>query len=154
MLAADFNAMLTAHAGSPLAAGRNVTKKVKRATPEEDLHRAVFEWIFLNETRYPELQNHMHCPNGGARSKGEAGKLKAMGVRKGVSDVINPFPSAGGAGFACELKAPSKKPTSEQALYLETAASHGWVTGVCYTLEQFVALTERYLGVKTRSSAR
>lgn len=120
-------------------------RKKPRKTIEEDLHREVFAWIFLHEKRYPALKYAMHVPNGGARSKGEAGKLKAMGVRKGVCDIINPFPQPGGQGFACELKAPGGALTSEQSDFLREAASNGWVTGVCTTLDEFVCLVHRYL---------
>jgi hypothetical protein len=108
----------------------------------------VFEWIFLHEARYPRLVDFMHVPNGGARSKGEAGKLKAMGVRKGVSDIICHFPGAVGNGFACELKAPGGKATPEQLVYLEKARAHGWVTGICDSFEGFLTLAYLYLGVK------
>jgi hypothetical protein len=128
--------------------GNASTPKKRRASPEEDLHRAVFQWIFLHEARYPQLIDFMHVPNGGARSKGEAGKLKAMGVRKGVSDIICHFPGTVGNGFACELKAPGGKATPEQLIYLEKARAHGWVTGVCDSFEGFLTLAYLYLGVK------
>lgn len=123
-------------------------KRPKRASPEEDLQRSVFEWIFLHEGKYPALEFTMHVPNGGRRSKGEAGRFKAMGVRKGVADVINPFAQPGGAGFACELKAPKGRATPEQAKYLQVAKANGWVTGICFTLDQFIVLIEQYLGVR------
>lgn len=123
-------------------------KRPKRASPEEDLQRSVFEWIFLHEHKYPVLEFTMHVPNGGRRSKGEAGRFKAMGVRKGISDVVNPFPQPGGAGFACELKASKDgRATPEQLKYLKFAKSNGWVTGICFTLDQFIVLIEQYLGV-------
>lgn len=126
----------------------SVAAKKRRKSPEEDLHRLVFDWIFLHEARYPALKYAMHVPNGGARSKGEAGKLKAMGVRKGVPDIINPFPQPGGKGFACELKAPKGKMTPEQDDFLCNAKAQGWITGVCFTLEQFIELITSYLGVR------
>lgn len=156
MTAADFNLNYAAlHASVSTAKSAVKTspavRKVRKS-PEEDLHMAVFEWIFLHETKYPALQFLMHSPNGGGRSKAEAGKFKAMGVRKGVPDIIGPFPQPGGRGFACELKAPGDgktragKLTPEQAAYLAHAESQGWVTGVCFTLDQFIALVSIFLG--------
>lgn len=144
----DYDAL---HAGvKPRASGRVQHTKTPRKTLEEDLHREVFAWIFLHEKRYPILKYTMHVPNGGARSKGEAGKLKAMGVRKGVSDIINPFAQPGGKGFACELKAPGGVATPEQKDFLREASEHDWVRGVCYTLDEFVALIHVYLGVSAQ----
>lgn len=131
----------------------------RRKTPEEDLHRDCFAWIFRHEASHPGLRWMLHAANGGARSAGEAGKLKAMGVRKGVVDIINPFPQPqGGLGFAVELKAPTEKPskvsvmaklTDEQSAFLEVASKAGWICGVCTTLPGFVRLARQYLGVPT-----
>ena len=56
----------------------------RRNRPEEALHRAVAQ--FLNSALPPDAV-WFHVPNGGARSKAEAGVLKAMGVRAGVPDI-------------------------------------------------------------------
>jgi len=120
------------------------TKKPRRQE-EEDLQRDVFTWIALHEGAYPQLRWFFHVPNGGARSKGEAGKLKAMGVRKGVADVICPFSNGPYRGFACEIKSRVGRTTVDQDEFLETAATDVWVWGVARTLEEFVALVATYL---------
>lgn len=153
MTAAAYNAMLLrAAAEQPGAPGSRTGQKgrkgPKRASPEEDLHRLVFDWITAMENIHPVLKFMFHSPNGGARSKGEAGKLRAMGTRKGISDFINPFPNGVWPGFACELKAPKGRLTPEQAEFLQQAHLSGWVTGVCFTLDEFIALTEVYLGLR------
>ncbi len=58
----------------------------------------------------------MHVPNGGLRSRGEAGKMRAMGVRKGVVDWILPFPSPAGryTGLAIEVKSHRGTVSDEQ----------------------------------------
>ena len=53
--------------------------------PEEALQRAVAE--FLDRALPTEGVVWFHCPNGGARSKAEAGALKAMGVKAGIPDI-------------------------------------------------------------------
>lgn len=145
MSAADYNKQM---AGGALTASRIGRKSSRtRVQAEEMLHRACFEWVFRQEHAHPALRWVFHTPSGGARSKGEGGKLKAMGARKGVVDVISPFPAAGGPGLAIEIKAPKAKATPEQKEFLERAASCGWVHGVCYGLEEFQALVRQYLGV-------
>jgi VRR-NUC domain len=125
-------------------ASRRLLKK--RSSPEEDLQRLVFAWIFAHEGKYPFLRYFLHVPNGGARSKGEAGKLKAMGVRKGVSDVIYPFASPSGKylGFACELKSQVGRLSAEQKDFLVTAQEHGWLCAECRTLDAFIEQFDKF----------
>lgn len=115
---------------------------------EEDLQRACFDWIFAHESVYPVLRWAFHSPNGGRRSKAEAGKFKAMGVRKGVVDIICPFPSGCAAGLALELKRPGRAAdvTADQALFLAESHRNGYVTGVCTTLDEFFARMAQFLG--------
>lgn len=114
---------------------------------EEVLHRACFDWIFAHESRYPILKFTFHSPNGGRRGKSEAGRFKAMGVRKGVVDIINPFSTDHAPGLACELKAPNGKLTDDQKAFLEVARRDKYVTGVCYTIDEFLVCVHKYLGI-------
>ena len=52
--------------------------------PEEALHRAVAQ---LLDAALPPDAVWCHVPNGGARSKAEAGILKALGVKPGWPDI-------------------------------------------------------------------
>lgn len=144
MTAAEYNAQLLIQTSEN---GFGCAKGKPRVQLEEIIHRACFEWIFRHEHAYPALRWVFHTPSGGARSAGEAGKMKGMGARKGVVDVISPFPALGGPGLAIEIKAPKKKPTLEQQDFLDRAASCGWVHGVCFCLEDFQSLVRQYLGV-------
>ena len=57
---------------------------------EADIHKAVVEWADRQAKARPELALLFHPPNGGSRHIAEATKLKAMGVRKGVPDLLLP----------------------------------------------------------------
>jgi hypothetical protein len=138
---ADYRGMLQGGAKVRLTGSR----KKKRNAPEEDLQRACVEWAELASGRYPLLRRLIHVPNGGKRSKGEAGKMKAMGVKKGVLDLLLPLPSGRYPGFAVELKAPGGKTTPEQDEWLEDFHQAGWLTGVCYSLQEFIDLAMRFL---------
>lgn len=120
-------------------------RKKKRNSPEEDLQRACVEWAELASGRHPLLRRLIHVPNGGKRSKGEAGKMKAMGVKKGVPDLLLPLPSGIYPGLAIELKAPGGKTTIEQDEWLADFSRAGWLTGVCYSLQEFIELAMRFL---------
>jgi hypothetical protein len=54
--------------------------------PEEALQRSVVGLLAIYENR--GLLTYAHVPNGGRRSKAEAGAFKAMGVRAGVPDLL------------------------------------------------------------------
>ena len=122
-------------------------KKRRYASAEENLHRSCFEWVTLNRARHPLLAWLIHIPNGGRRPRGEAGKLKALGVKKGVPDFVLPFPSpnARWSGFAVELKSPTGRLSQEQQDWLAKMVSHGWMTGVARNLDEFIDLVGRYL---------
>jgi hypothetical protein len=72
---------------------------MKRARPEEQLHRAVAAWL---RVALPAPWMFWHSPNGGGRSKAEAGIFKAMGVRAGIPDlfIIGPGHVDVGRGFS------------------------------------------------------
>jgi len=114
---------------------------------EERIHRDCADWVFEQEALFPTLRWLMHVPNGGKRSRGEAGKMRAMGVRKGASDWIHPFPSPHGRfnGLAIEVKSHAGTVSDEQQEFLNDAEAAGWLTGVARSREQFVELVLRWL---------
>lgn len=65
-------------------------------------------------------------PNGGARSPREGARLKAEGVKPGVSDLLLPLRRGGFAGLWFELKAPGEKPTPKQQDWLRRMARAGY----------------------------
>ncbi|WP_418972649.1 VRR-NUC domain-containing protein [Allofournierella sp.] len=61
--------------------------------PTEDAEQThLFAWAAWAQSKYPELRLMHHIPNGGKRGKAEAARLKAMGVKPGVSDIFLPQP--------------------------------------------------------------
>lgn len=56
-----------------------------------------------------ELALLHHIPNGGARSKATAGRLKAEGVKAGIPDICLPVPKNGYGALYIELKVPENK---------------------------------------------
>lgn len=117
----------------------------KRASPEEDLHRACFEWADLNTPRHPILNYLAHAPNGGARSKGEAGKLKAMGTKPGIPDFVLPRSRGMWRGLAIELKSDTGRLSDDQKFWLEGLEAEGYLTSVCRSLEAFQTLVLAFL---------
>lgn len=82
---------------------------MRRDRSEERLHRALVAYLRL---ALPKPWLVAHVPNGGGRSKAEAGIFKAMGVLAGMPDllVIGPYTKTPGIPrvIAIEVKAPPK----------------------------------------------
>src|SRR3954469_6316800 len=98
--------------------------------PEEQLHRAVVDLLTIYEAR--GLLAYCHVPNGGARSKTEAGVLKATGVRAGVPDLLVWTRSS---GFGIELKAKAGKLSPAQVACYGTLSSLGHRVYVCRSID-------------------
>ncbi len=124
---------------------------------EHEIQVAVFDVLRLNEAKYTSLKWIYAVPNGGSRHPAVAGKLKAEGVKRGISDICIPFPSAKFAnayepyfGAYIEMKAGKNKPTLEQKEFLEFAESAGYKTAICYSSDEALDFIEDYCGFKLR----
>ena len=104
--------------------------------PEEQLHRACVQLLWVYET-FGRL-TFAHCPNGGSRHPAEAAKLKAMGVRAGVPDLLIWTPAGG--HFAIELKAGRGTESDAQVLWRSTLESLGHRCYVCWSLDEVEAV--------------
>lgn len=131
-----------------LASGATTVKVKRRATPEEDLHRAAFQWVGLMSGRHRLLRFMFHTPNGGKRPKGEAGKLRAMGQKPGVPDLMLPRRCGVYAGLAIELKSPKGRVSDDQCDWLAALDEEGYLTAVCRDLDAFQAVVLRFLSGK------
>lgn len=98
-------------------------------------HPAAFEWT-------------IHVPNGGRRSKRVAGRLKAMGTKRGVPDILCFVPSGNRLGLAIEMKRPGAPPSatsSDQLSWLMHLETLGWHACVCRGFEEAKTAFEGYL---------
>lgn len=118
----------------------------KRQSPEEDLQIECADWLKERAVLTPwPLRRMFHTPNGGGRSKAEAGRLKAAGVQRGVPDWLCPIPWKGWTGLAIEMKSAEGRLSDGQSEWLSDLADAGYLTGVARSLDAFTALVERYL---------
>lgn len=101
-----------------------------------------------------ELDLLFHIPNGGGRSKREAGILKAMGVKAGVSDLFLPVPKwidiDGGRllchGLWIEMKCDGGRASEEQLKWIYAMRSMGYEAKVCTGWQEAVETIKGYLG--------
>lgn len=91
---------------------------VRRAPAFEHEHqeqRALITWCRLNEAREPRLKLLYAISNGRKRSKAEAGKLKAEGVRAGVPDLCLPVKGSWNEiGLYIEMKSEDGRESASQ----------------------------------------
>ena len=137
---------------TPMVAVKRASKRervipAKRIAPTEyDEQVALFAWIVANTERYPCLALAFHPANGEYRLPATAGRLKAMGVRAGVPDVVVGAPAylfdshRRYSGIAIELKRAdhSNGPTPEQLFWLARLEHYGWYCYVAYGAEEAI----------------
>ena len=81
----------------------NFLPKDPKMLPSEGQEQAtLFNWARMMEGMYPELRLMFHVPNGGGRSKAEAGRFKMEGVKAGVPDIFLPVPRGNYHGIPAE----------------------------------------------------
>lgn len=78
----------------------------------------------------------IHCPNGGGRSKAEAGRLKAMGVKAGVPDVQLPMRCGPYLGGWWELKQGRNDSSKKQAAFHIELRKLGHYVAICWGWEE------------------
>lgn len=113
---------------------------------EEDEQIALFRWAAYNVGKWPELKLLIHIPNGGKRSKAEAARFKAMGVKAGVSDIFLPVARGGNHGLWVELKRlKSGRLSADQAEWIQEMTRHGYAATVCRGWQQAAKVISDYL---------
>lgn len=106
---------------------------------------AFFEWAALQ--RFPGIELLHATPNGGGRSKAEAGRLKAEGVKAGQPDVSWPVARGGFIGLAIEFKHGDGNPSKEQRERIDRLQREGWMVTVCWSWDAAARLLTGYAGM-------
>lgn len=117
---------------------------------------ALFSWSRLATQEFPELRLLYCTPNGGARHKATAGRLKSEGVRPGVPDICLPVPRGNFGACYIELKRPhaAGKPrgrtSPEQLWWLGELQAVGNFAAVAYGWTEARRIIEAYLSAPGR----
>ena len=129
------------------APGAGYAGRKTRVTHEEDGEQmTLMEWAGLREGMLPELKWLFHIPNGGKRNPREAGRLKAMGVKSGVSDLFLPVPMGKYHGLWIEMKRQDGGHTSaDQKKWIEDMRKNGYKAEVCRGWQEAARVIEQYL---------
>lgn len=129
--------------------------RIQLTGSEDEEQQKVIRWAQLMCNAYPDLELLYHVPNGGSRNRAEAAKLKRMGVRAGVPDLVLPAPHAGYAGLYIEMKVGENRASKSQREWLEKLTLRGYLALVCYggneaidALEEYVKAPETILQIR------
>lgn len=119
----------------------------KMPCPTEGVEQAtLFSWAQMRTYWYPELTLMFHIPNGGKRSKAEAGRFRAEGVKSGVPDICLPVARGGYHGLFIELKRQHGNTTTKnQDTWLADLREQGYATAVAYGWEQAAKIITDYM---------
>lgn len=107
---------------------------------EQRIHEAIVK--HLEFRAYPYVA-WWHTPNGEARDARVGAKLKRMGVKSGVADIVGLVPNKEGSGstfFALEIKGPKGKPTKQQQAFIELVGDCGGYAGFAYSVDDALDL--------------
>jgi hypothetical protein len=102
---------------------------VRSDIPEDVLQAKCYQWIH----NLPERPLVFHVANERKTSMRHGSKLKALGVRSGIPDLIVVWP--GMQPIAIELKTKANKLTEEQRTVLGYLYANDWHVAVCVSLE-------------------
>lgn len=122
---------------------------------EHKLQCACVQWFNL---QHRDLRGLLFAvPNGGARSKATAGKLKAEGVVPGVADLILLVPRCFKAhdeegwyntshALCIEMKTAKGRQSPEQKAWQAIVEAEGYRYAVCRSFDDFTRTINEYLG--------
>jgi hypothetical protein len=121
-------------------------KQVPQVPTESQEQQMLFQWAAWQSGKYPELALMYHTPNGGHRSKAEAGRFKAEGVKAGVPDIFLPVARGRWHGLYIELKRQrGGKVSDHQKEWLEALEAQDYLVGVCKGWEAASKAILKYL---------
>lgn len=111
----------------------------------------VFQWAEMQERKYPCLKYMYGTLNGVKLTIGQATKAKRGGNKKGVPDLVLPYPSDGFHGLYVELKVGKNTASKEQKEYIEYLNSVGYFATVCHGSKEAIQTIRNYVsGLKTK----
>lgn len=135
--------------------GFNTQRKKPPGLPvptESEEQQALFQWVALQRGAFPELSLLYHVPNGGRRSRAEAGRFKAEGVKAGVPDICLPVARGGFHGLYVELKRREKSKTSEdQKDWIKRLSAQGYFAVVCKGWDEAAQAIMLYLKLEAKA---
>ena len=99
--------------------------------------------------KYLDLNNVLYCGSMGGQYQvhmSQRIKAKKSGYKKGFPDIFIYEPRAGYHGLAIELKVGYNRATKEQLYWRDELNKRGYISEICYTLDETISVIETYMG--------
>lgn len=88
-----------------------------------------------------------HTPNGGKRNLSTAAKMKRMGVKAGIPDIIIINKTlTNNTGICIELKIGRNKTTINQEMWRSKFVKNDWLYFIAYSIDDIISITSKYYG--------
>ena len=88
-----------------------------------------------------------HTPNGGKRDLITGAKLKRLGVKAGIPDIVIINQTRNGSnGLAIELKVGKNRTTESQEYWRSKFLLNNWSYAVAYTIDDVISLVSKHYG--------
>ncbi len=111
---------------------------------EDQIQIACVNWFTYS---YPELFLLLyHAANEGDANSARGSRMKAMGVKRGVPDLILNVSRHGYHSLGIELKTEKGKQSSYQKEFEKVFTAEGNLYKICRSLDEFIQLCKWYLG--------
>ena len=107
---------------------------------EDVLQNQVMKYIGL---KYPKAL-YTHVANEGKRTPFERYKMKYLGTKSGIPDIMIFNPNKTKNGLAIELKAGYNKPTETQKEWLKELKNNNWVAVWSNNLDECLEIIDEY----------
>lgn len=122
-----------------------LVRSLQKPKSEKTEQINLMEWI-RREAQYDKrLQYAYHPENERKCSAKEGAERKLMGVLKGVSDIVIPYPCGAHHGLYIELKFEKGRVSQEQEEFLSEMMARGYYGCVCYSKETAQEVIQEYL---------
>lgn len=120
-------------------------RKLPRPTEHQE-QVAVMAWAGYCEKTWPELSLLHAIPNAGAGAqRGQAGKMRAEGVKRGVPDLCLPVKRKAFSGLYIEMKRAGESCTVDQLAWGEALRAQGFKFEVAHGADIAIARLKAYL---------
>ena len=111
---------------------------------EDLMQRAVINYI---QMQYPDAI-FTHPMNEGKRTPFEQYKMKYLGAKPGIPDLLIFTPNANRSGLALELKYKYNKPTPNQKKWLKSLENKNWLAVWSNNLDECIEIIDKYFNNK------
>lgn len=112
---------------------------------EHSEQSSLLTWAKYQRAKFPMLDLLYHVPNEGKRSTITGSKLKQVGLKRGIPDLVLPYPSGPYHALYIEMKSSSGRISKDQAEWHAKLREAGNKVEVCVGWSQAAKVITDYL---------